>query len=141
MYGRNRNELRQFYLDAWRKHRDAQPLEPLERLVAAVIARHPEYHYILARPDDAIGRDYTPELGESNPFLHMGMHITLHEQITTDRPAGIGAVYRRLVMRAGNEHDAEHLMMECLGETLWEANCGGTAPDEGRYLEGLKRLL
>ncbi len=141
MYGRNRNELRQFYLDAWRKHRDAQPLEPLEQLVAAVIAQHPEYHAILARPEAAIERDYAPEIGESNPFLHMGMHITLHEQITTDRPAGIGPVYRRLVMRAGNEHDAEHLMMECLGETLWEANRGGTAPDERRYLEGLKRLL
>lgn len=140
MYGRSRSELRQFYLASWRKYRDAQPLQPLEQLVASVVARHPEYHALLERADDALDREYPPEAGESNPFLHMGMHIAIQEQVTTDRPAGIGPAYRQLVTRSGNEHDAEHLMMEALGETLWEAGRNETAPDEAAYLERVRRL-
>lgn len=140
MYGRNRNELRQAWLDAWRKHRAGLPLEPLERLIAAVILEHPEYHALLDRPDAAMERDYAPEAGETNPFLHMGMHIALHEQIATNRPAGVAAIHQRLSRRAGDAHAAEHRMMDALGETLWEAQRNNAPPDEQRYLERLEQL-
>ena len=84
-------------------------------------------------------RDYTPEAGQSNPFLHMGMHLAIREQVGTDRPAGIRAVHSALAARLGGIHEAEHVMIECLGEALWNAQRAGVAPDEARYLEDLRR--
>jgi hypothetical protein len=31
-------------------------------------------------------------------------------------------------------------MIDCLAETLWEAQAANLAPDEARYLERLRRL-
>ena len=140
IYGQSRNELREFYVNAWRKRRAAEPLEPLEQLVAAVIERHPEYHALLESTDGITHREYTPEQGQTNPFLHMGMHLTLQEQVSTDRPVGITALYVNMLSRTGDAHKVEHGMMECLGETLWESQRNNTPPDEQLYLERLKGL-
>ncbi|WP_204318325.1 DUF1841 family protein [Serratia marcescens] len=37
------------------------------------------------------------ELGETNPFLHMGLHLAVREQVATDRPQGIRTVYTKLI--------------------------------------------
>ena len=116
-----------------------QPLDGIEVLVAKVIRAHPEYHAVLAKRDTSEDRDYLPESGETNPFLHMGMHIALREQANTDRPAGIGKIYARMVEMRG-QHEAEHAMMECLGESLWRAQRDNRAPDEAAYLECLKKI-
>ena len=141
MYGQNRDQLRQFFLNSWHKFKQNQPLEPLEALVAGVVADHPEYHGLLEAGEQAIARDYTPEDGETNPFLHMGMHITIREQVQTDRPTGIAATHQQLVIKTGDAHAAEHQMQECLGLALWEAQRNGTTPDETQYLECVKKLL
>ncbi|HRP88368.1 MAG TPA: DUF1841 family protein, partial [Gammaproteobacteria bacterium] len=107
--------------------------------VADVIEQHPEYHALLGRDGDALDRDWTPEHGESNPFLHMGLHLALREQVATDRPAGIAALHRRLAARHG-EHEAEHRMAECLAEALWRAQRNNSLPDEVSYLEALHRI-
>ena len=86
-------------------------------------------------------KDYTPEGGETNPFLHLGMHISLREQLDTDRPRGIALLYRQLSQRAVDLHQAEHWLMECLGQTLWEAQRNNQMPDEQAYLECARRLL
>ena len=138
IFGQDRLELRKMYADAWRKQVDGQPMSPLESLIAAVVEQHPEYHYALA--SDALDTDYTPEGGRTNPFLHMGLHLGLREQVTTDRPPGIAGIHEKLAARHGDPHVAEHLMIECLAETLWEAQSANRAPDETRYLERLRRL-
>jgi hypothetical protein len=135
-----RSSLRLVYFEAWRKHREALPVEPLEHQVIGVVELHPEYHAMLEREPDDIERDYTPEQGQSNPFLHMGMHLALREQVGTDRPAGIRAIHAALAQRLGDLHEAEHRMIECLGEALWNAQRAGTAPDEAAYLAALRRL-
>ena len=114
-------------------------MEPLESLIANVIGQHPEYHAML-QSEDALEKDFTPEQGQSNPFLHMGMHISLAEQISTDRPAGIRDTYQKIRNKLGDAHAAEHHMMECLGLALWEAQQQNRAPDEQAYLECLKKL-
>jgi hypothetical protein len=38
-------------------------------------------------------------------------------------------------------HEAEHAMIERLGEALWNAQRAGLPPDEAQYLESLRRLL
>ena len=139
IFGQDRGELRRMYADAWKKRRDKLPMSPLETQIADVIELHPEYHGDVTADD--LDRDYLPDGGQSNPFLHMGLHLGIREQVSTDRPAGIAAVYRGLATQAGDAHAAEHEMIECLAEALWEAQRDNRPPDEGRYLERLQQLL
>ena len=139
MYGNDPAQYRRFFQETWRKHRERLPLEPLEDMVAQIIAEHPEYHALLEDPDK-IEQDYTPEAGRSNPFLHMGLHIAIQEQLAADRPAGIRGSYQQLAQRHADPHAAEHRMAECRAESIWEAQRAGAAPDEMMYLERLRRL-
>ena len=131
--------MRRAFSEAWRKHRDREPLEPLEAAIADVVAAHPEYRNTI-ESDSALDRDFLPEAGETNPWLHMGMHLTLREQRATDRPPGIRTALARLARRLGDEHAAEHAAMECLGEVLWEAQRAGRPPDDVAYLACVRRL-
>ena len=136
----NREQLRQMYLDAWRKYTARQPLEPLEAQLAAVIAEHPEYVPLLESGEQALAADYTPEAGRENPFLHMGLHLAIREQVATNRPPGITQVHQALSQRLGDPHAAEHAMLEPLAQALWEAQRSGRMPDEQAYLERLRKL-
>jgi hypothetical protein len=138
-HDQGRSSLRRMYVEAWRKHREALPVEPVEDQIIRVIEWHPEYADVLEAGDDALEQDYTPESGRTNPFLHMGLHLAIREQVATDRPRGIVEVHRTLVQRLGDAHAAEHTMIECLGEALWQAQRSGRAPDETAYLEALRR--
>jgi hypothetical protein len=126
------------YAEAWRKLREKLPLSPLESQIAAVVEWHPEYHADVASDD--LDRDFTPDGGQTNPFLHMGLHLGLREQVATNRPAGIAKIHEALTAKTGDPHEAEHQMIECLAETLWEAQSQGGAPDEQKYLERLYSL-
>jgi hypothetical protein len=136
----SRDELRRVYVEAWRKRRAGLPVEPLEAQVADVIALHPEYHAALERDDEALARDYTPEGGQSNPFLHMGLHLAVRDQIATDRPAGLRQAFTSLAARLGSAHEAEHRIIECLAEAMWDAQRSGRPPDEAAYLQRVLRL-
>ena len=117
------------------------PLQPLEKMIVGVIREHPEYHGYLRDDEDILAQEFTPETGRTNPFLHMGMHIAIREQVATDRPPGIAGVYQLLAKSPTSRHDLEHRMMECLGETLWRAQRDNTLPDEAAYLECLQKLM
>lgn len=132
--------MRRFYCDVWKARRTHQALDPLQQQVAEVIEQHPEYHALLEQPEHALGREWPPELGETNPFLHLGLHLGLREQIATDRPAGIRALHCRLLDEQGDRHALEHRMMECLAEMLWRAQRDGGMPDEETYLNCLESL-
>lgn len=140
LFGQNRDELRRFYVTAWRKYREQLSLEPLEQIIVDVIKIHPEYHQLLEDEERALGSEWTPESGEGNPFAHMGMHIAIREQLITERPVGIGEQHRRLAVRLNSDHEAEHRMMECMGRILWDAQQSGTMPDERLYLECVSKL-
>ncbi len=126
------------YVDAWRKSQAGQILSPLDAQIAAVVAEHPEYQTFLQQ--DAMQADYTPDGGQPNPFLHMGLHMAIREQVATDRPAGIATIHRRLSQKSGDPHQAEHQMIECLAQSLWEAQSRNLPPDEQQYLERLQRI-
>lgn len=136
----SRDELRRVYVEAWRKRRAGLPVEPLEAQVADVIALHPEYHAALERSEDMLARDYTPEGGQSNPFLHMGLHLAVRDQIAIDRPAGLRKAFESLAQRVGSAHEAEHRIIECLAEAMWDAQRSGRPPDEAAYLQRVLRL-
>lgn len=126
------------YVEAWQKSQAGQVMSPLEAQIAAVVDEHPEYQPVLS--PNALESDFTPEGGKSNPFLHMGLHLAIREQVATDRPAGIAAVHRKLTQRSGDVHRAEHRMIDCLAESLWESQRSNQPPDESVYLERLQRL-
>lgn len=140
-HDQDRGGLRRHYLDAWRRYRAGLPLEPLEHQLVAVIEQHPEYHRLFEDEPGAIAGEWTPESGETNPFLHLGLHLAIREQVATDRPPGIAAVHRELTQRLADVHEAEHCMLERLGEALWHAQRSGLPPDESAYLESLRKLL
>ena len=140
LFGQDRDQLRRMYCEAWERHRQGAPMEPLQSEIAAVVGQHPEYHPLLENPDQALGREYLPELGETNPFLHMGMHLAIREQVSTDRPPGIRDLYRQLSLRCTDEHQLHHQLMECLAEMLWQAQRDGTVPDEACYLDCIRAL-
>lgn len=139
IFGTDRNELRQMYVDAWRKSCAGEILSPLESQIAQVIQDHPEYQ--TAMTTESLDETYLPEGGKTNPFLHMGLHLALREQLATNRPAGIADVFDQLQARSGDRHAAEHQALDCLAEALWTAQNNNTAPDEQDYLDSLKRLL
>jgi hypothetical protein len=138
--GQSRDQLRRMYLDTWRKFTQRLPLEPLEVQVAAVIAEHPEYVQWLESTDNTLTAEFTPESGQQNPFLHMGLHLAIREQVATNRPQGIAAIHTALSKRLQSPHDAEHAMLEPLAETMWEAQRSARPPDEQAYLERLRKL-
>ena len=138
IFGQDRNELRQMYFDAWRKSKTGALLSPLEAQIATVIEDHPEYQELMT--EGKTDASYSPEGGQTNPFLHMGLHLAIREQVATDRPPGIAALFNALLVKTGDAHDAEHKALECLAETLWEAQRANAMPDENAYLERLRRL-
>jgi len=140
LFGQDRDQLRRMYCQAWQQYREGQVLEPLQAQIVAVIEQHPEYQPLLENPERALGREYLPELGETNPFLHMGMHLAIQEQVDTDRPAGIRDLYRRLAAKTGDTHALDHGLMECLAEMIWQAQRDGSVPDEQRYLSCIRAM-
>ncbi|MCL4471701.1 MAG: DUF1841 family protein [Gammaproteobacteria bacterium] len=139
MFSPSRDQARRFFFDSWRKYREQQPLSGLESIALELMQQHPEYHALFDCPERYAGRDYLPEMGETNPFLHLSLHLAIREQQPIDQPHGIAAHYRRLLEKTGNAHDAEHLIMDCLGEMIWQAQRRGTAPDAAIYFECLEK--
>lgn len=138
MFNPSRDEVRQFFCDTWRKQRAGDILSPLESVAAQWLTEHPEYHAVLENPTDAT-RDYTPDEGQTNPFLHLSMHLAISEQISIDQPPGIRAAYERLAQRLDSPHEAQHRIMECLGQVLWQSQRDGTPPDSEAYLACIRQ--
>ena len=138
IFGSDRNELRKMYVDAWKKSTAGELMSPLESQISQVIEDHPEYQP--AMTVDTIDESFIPEGGKTNPFLHMGLHLAVREQVATNRPAGIAEAFASLLAKTDDSHAAEHRVIDCLAEALWTAQNNNTAPDELAYLESLKRI-
>ena len=139
MFNPSREEVREMFFGAWTKYRAAAPLTDLEQLAVAIIARHPEYHAVLEDPERHMARDYLPEAGDVNPFLHLSLHLAVAEQLSIDQPPGIRAHLDRLTASKGDEHEALHAVLECLGEVIWHAQRESKPPDAALYLACLER--
>ncbi len=138
MFNPSRDQARQFMIDAWRKRVGKLPATALETLAADLIAMHPEYHELLSAPD-ALTREWTPEDGAMNPFLHLSLHLAIEEQLSIDQPPGIRALFETRRSQYGSHHDAQHDILECLGETLWRAQRDRAPLDGAAYLECIRR--
>ncbi|GAB3243282.1 DUF1841 family protein [Chitinimonas naiadis] len=139
MFNPSRDQARRFLFDTWSKQKQAAPLTDLEKIAMAVLVRHPEYHRIVDAPDRYLEQDYLPEFGETNPFLHMNMHLAIEEQLSINQPHGVRELYQSLCEHTGDEHTAQHEMMDCLAEMIWQAQRSGTGPDGNLYLACMRR--
>ena len=137
-FSNDRTKLRRTYFDIWQKTLKKQPLEPMEQMISQVINEHPEYHPMFAN-EKALNKEFFSET-EANPFMHMGLHLAIREQIATRRPEILAVCYNSLCTKFGNSHDAEHQIMECLTEMLWTAQQKNAPPDEVHYINCLKKL-
>jgi Domain of unknown function (DUF1841) len=132
--GFSRDQLRQAYSTAWKKHLGRVPLTAQEVAIADVIALHPEYQALIEDPESALAFEPGAASGRQNPFLHMGLHLAVRDQLKLDRPPGVLGLFQQLQARLGDTHSAEHRLMEALGDVLWQASRDGRAPDEQRYM-------
>lgn len=140
LFSNDRQQLRRFFFETWQKFQAQQGLTALEQQLINAIAAHPEYEYIFNQPEKYLDYDYLPEMGEQNPFLHLSLHMGLIEQITTDRPAGITQIYHDLCHKLTDIHLAEHKMIDCLAQGIWQMQ-RGNAYSEQDYLNDLHKLL
>lgn len=139
MFDPSRDEARRFLIGAWSKFRGGGALSDLERIAANLIAQHPEYHAAFVEDARQLERDYLPEAGDVNPYLHLSLHLAVAEQLAIDQPPGIRAEFERIRSARGDEHAALHAVLECLGEVIWQAQRSAKPPDGQLYLDCLAR--
>lgn len=140
-FGDNVQDTRQLFYSSWQKYRLRQPLTPLEQQLVDVIIDHPEYHAMFEKEDKFIEQAWFPEMGQTNPFLHMGLHLAIRDQVATNSPSGFTKLFQQLLVKYQDKHQVEHNIMECLAESLWQAQQNGQAPDEKIYLNAVAHLL
>jgi len=141
MFNPTRDQARRFFFAAWSKYRKQQPLEGAESQALQIILAHPEYHAMLDQPERYLDRDYPPEFGETNPFLHLSMHLAITEQLSIDQPPGIRQRYETLCTQQGEEMRAQHEIMDCLAEMIWQAQRQGAAFDPTIYFNCLDEKI
>jgi len=139
MFDPSREQVREFFFETWRKYRAGEVLAGLEAVALDVALSHPEYHGALADPERFRDREYLPELGESNPFLHLSMHLAIEEQLSIDQPPGFANRLAALAGKHGDRHAAIHDAMECLGEMVWRSQRDHAPPDAAAYLDCLEK--
>jgi len=141
LFNPSRDEVRDFFFNSWAKFKQQHPLTDLEKIAISVIQMHPEYHAILDNPEKFKHQAYFPEQGETNPFLHMSLHLSVLEQISINQPIGIAQIYAELKAKYQDEHSAQHDVLDCLGETIWLAQQNKTGLDAAHYLELLHKKI
>lgn len=139
MFNPSRDQVRQFFIETWRKHRALEVLTPLEAMALGWVDQHPEYHAVMEQ-SDAMTRDFNVEEGRTNPFLHLSMHLAIAEQLSIDHPRGIRSAYESLASRTDTHH-AAHEIMECLGQVVWESQRLGTELNSEAYIELIRQRV
>ncbi len=141
LYNPSRDQARQFIFDAWAKFKQNLLLTDLEKIAIEVIQMHPEYHAVLNAPERYMNQQYFPEMGETNPFLHLSLHLSVIEQISINQPIGITKIYDTLRKKHDDKHMAQHHLLECLAETIWQAQRNNAPLDSAHYLSLLSQRI
>ena len=139
MFNPSQEDVRRFFCSVYAKSRSAQPMYAIETLAGQWIAEHPQYHADLSDQDAAISRVYPEGSGQTNPFLHLSMHLSISEQCSIDQPRGIRQAVELLAHKRQSLHLAHHEAMDCLGTMLWESQRAGRPPDGQAYIDCVQR--
>ena len=142
LYQPTQADVRRFFCSVYAKANDKIALEAIETIASLWIDEHPEYHADLKDVDAALlnlSQIINTDDGKTNPFLHLSMHLTITEQCSIDQPRGIRQAVELLTARLDSLHDAHHVVMECLGQMIWDAQQNKQAPDGQAYVEAVQR--
>jgi len=139
MFTPSRDDVRLFFCTTYGKHINGTPLTALEAVAADWIAEHPEHHTDLQNEAEALAAVFSVQDGKTNPFLHLSMHLSISEQISIDQPRGIKAAFEALRAQRGSAHQAQHDVMECLGDMMWTSQRSGLPPDGEKYIDCVRR--
>ena len=139
MFNPSQADVRRFLCAVHAKTLSGAPMEAIETLASLWIAEHSEYHAELANADAAVARNYDETPEQTNPFLHLSMHLSISEQCSIDQPPGIRQAVELLTARRGDLHEAHHEVMECLGRMIWESQRAGRPPDGQAYIEHVRQ--
>ncbi len=140
MFGQDRNAMRKVFYDAWKKHQSEEKLDAMETVLVQIINLHPEYHALFEN-EASLARDFSATTGETNPFLHLSLHLAIQEQLSLQRPAQLLDLYQQLIKKHSDVHTAEHTIMECLSEMIWQAQRSQSMADENQYLACIRKSL
>ncbi|MDP3086982.1 MAG: DUF1841 family protein [Methylotenera sp.] len=138
LYNPSRDQARQFLFDAWAKFKQKFNLTDLEKIAIEVIQMHPEYHLVFDAPERFMHQQYFPDMGETNPFLHITLHLSVSEQIAINQPIGITQIYDKLLKQHNDTHLAYHDLIDCLAETIWQSQRNNEPLDSEHYLKLLR---
>jgi len=141
LYNPSRDQARQFLFDAWTKFKQMLVLTDLEKMAVEVIQMHPEYHVVFDAPERFMHQQYFPEMGETNPFLHITLHLSAIEQISINQPIGIRQIYDKLLQQHNDKHLAYHEVVDCLAETIWHSQRNNEPLNSDHYLNLLRQKL
>lgn len=141
MFNPSVSDVRNFFFDTFAKASQQQGLSDLEKMAYSVIMEHPEYHPVLRDREKYLNYNWLPDAGETNPFLHLSMHMSIWEQLSIDQPIGVKALYLEICEHTGDEHEAQHQVLDCLAEMVWQAQYSNMQPDPNIYLSCLRRKL
>ena len=139
MFTPSQADVRRFFCDVYAKTQSNRPLEALETIASQWLAEHPEYHADFADADAALEKMYDVEGGNTNPFLHLSMHLSISEQCSIDQPRGIRQAVELLTAKRNSLHDAHHETMDCLGQMVWESQRAKRPPDGAAYIDCVQR--
>jgi len=132
---------RQVFWDAWQKSMADLPLNALEVRIARVIGMHPEYHPMFDDLETFLDRDFQVDDG-MNPYLHISLHLALEEQLAIRQPPEASSCLEFLMQRKGmSRHDALHVLLDVLAETVYFAQRKGGEPDVASYVERVRELM
>ena len=136
MFTSDRSKQRQYLKQAWEKYTSQEQLEPLELQLSKIVEQHPEYQNLIKNLDS----EYFHEQGNTNPYLHINLHLTLQDQITMDQPKGIRDIHSQLIVKIKEALEVEHMMMEHIAEMIFNAQKNNAAFDLDVYIQALKQL-
>jgi Domain of unknown function (DUF1841) len=145
LYQPTQADVRRFFCSVYAKADSNAALEAIETIASLWIDEHPEYHADLKDVDAALSnllslnQVITTDDGKTNPFLHLSMHLTITEQCSIDQPRGIRQAVELLTARLDSLHDAHHVVMECLGQMIWDAQQNKQEPDGQAYVAAVQR--
>jgi hypothetical protein len=142
LYQPTQTDVRRFFYTVYAKAKNNKALEAIETIASLWIDEHPEYHADLKDVDAALinlSQIVNSDDGKTNPFLHLSMHLTISEQCSIDQPRGIRQAVELLTARLDSLHDAHHVVMECLGQMIWDSQQNKQAPDGQAYVEAVQR--
>lgn len=141
MFNPSQTDVRNFFFDTLEKSKLGHPLTDLEKIAYSTILEHPEYEAVLTNRKKYLEYQWPVEKGETNPFLHLSMHMSIIEQLSIDQPPGIKNLYTELCDKFKEPHNASHELMDCLGEMVWQAQSAGTMPDMNIYFSCINKKL